>query len=427
MATYKRIAKLIVKHRKNTLNKQEKEELEKWRNLNEDNQLLFNRLNDTGYVSEKLDELYSVDINEEWGRIRHMFPRKKTTALTAALKYAAMVIGLLLTVTITYYLIKKHNESLQLAANGQNSNGPVPDAYRVELKLGNGKTVYLDSSIGGHIALQYRSVIYKQGNLLRYEWSTGDAAPQVEYNTLSTPRTRTFAVELPDGSKAWLNAASSITYPTAFTGKERVVSITGEVYFEVNPRPDRLDDAARKLFVVVVNAPPGKGKGARIEVLGTHFNINAYQERPAITTTLLQGKVKVVNNARADDTGKEQKIKQQQGGTSEKDEIAYLVPGQQAQVRNDGSLNVIKYADLEETMGWYKEALVFHDADIKVVLQEVARQFDYDIVYREPVNGHYTLSVSKTEGVSAVLDAIQLAGAGEVHFKIKGKKIIVSQ
>lgn len=425
MATYKRIAKLIVKHRRNTLNNQEKEELEKWRSLNDDNQLLFKKLNDTGYVSEKLDEIYSVDIDEEWGKIRHMFPRKKRIVLNTAFGYAAIVAGLLMAGAILFFLINHHRNKLQLAgAATQNNKMPVPDVYRITLTLGNGKTVHLDSSITGHIALQYRSVLYKQGDALKYEWSTGDGAPEVEYNTLTTPRTRTFSVELPDGSIAWLNASSSIRYPTAFTGRERQVTITGEVYFEVNPRPERLDDAARKVFVVLVDPPSGKGKGARVEVLGTHFNVNAYKEGAVIATTLLEGKVKIVNNAQVDNAVTQSKVKT---ADAKKETTAFLVPGQAAQVSDDGEIKVIRYADLPATMGWHQEAFMFvyNDSDIKQILGEVSRQFDYDIEYKEPVSGHYTLSVSKSAGVSAVLNALQMAGG--VHFNIKDKKIVVSQ
>lgn len=424
MATYKRIAKLIVKHRKNALNKQEKEELEKWRNLSDDNQLLFNRLNDTGYVSEKLDELYSVDVDEEWGKIRHMFPNKRRTRFATVMKYAAIVAGLFVTGIAANYIFRK-NKTLVAGNHMQPVNVVATDAYRVQLKLANGKIVYLDSTVNGHIALQYRSVIYKQGDVLRYEWSTGDAQPDVEYNTVTTPRTRTFAVELPDGSKAWLNASSSITYPTAFVGKERVVKITGEVYFEVTPHPELLDGAGKKAFVVLAPSPSGNGKGARVEVLGTHFNVNAYTGRPAITTTLLQGKVKVANLDAATDLPMTDKT--EQANSKQPEQTVFLVPGQQAQVASDGQLKVITYADIQEAMAWHNEQFVYNDADLQFILQDLARQYDFTVEYRDQVKGHYTLSISRKKGIAAVLKAMELAGG--VHFRLNedDKKIIVSQ
>jgi ferric-dicitrate binding protein FerR (iron transport regulator) len=411
LATYKHIAKLIVKHRRNTLNEQEKEELEKWRNLSNDNQLLFSRLNDTDYVSERLEELYSVDVDEEWGKIRQMFPPTGKQRVLKVLKYAAMVAGVFFIGATVFYLIRKNSNKPSAVAQNQLHNGSLPDQHRVQLKLADGRIVYLDSSVSGHIALQYKSVIYKNGDVLRYEWSTGDAKPQMEYNTVSTPRTRTFAVELPDGSKAWLNASSSITYPTAFTGGDRKVQITGEVYFEVNPHPVFFNHGEKQVpFIVSVNPPPGrKGNGARIEVMGTHFNVNAYAEEPAIKTTLLEGKVKVTNGQSA--------ISNLQS--------AILAPGQQAQVNDDGRLEVIKYADVQETMAWHRDMFVFNDAHIKQIMQQIARKYDYDIVYKEPVDGHFTFEISRQSDIDKVLQTLELMGG--IHFKIEDKKIIVSR
>lgn len=354
-----------------------------------------------------------------------MFPNKRRTGFATIMKYAAIVAGLFVTAIAANYIFRK-NKTLVAGNHTQPISTVATDAYRVQLKLASGKVVYLDSTVNGHIALQYQSVIYKQGDLLRYEWSTGDAQPDVEYNTVTTPRTRTFAVELPDGSKAWLNASSSITYPTAFVGKERVVKITGEVYFEVTPHPELLDGTGKKAFVVLAPSPTGKGKGARVEVLGTHFNVNAYNGRPAITTTLLQGKVKVANlEAAATDLSLTGKAGQE--NSKQPEQTAFLIPGQQAQVASDGQLKVITYADIQEAMAWHKEEFVYNDADLQLILQDVARQYDYTIEYREPVKGHYTLSISRKKGIAAVLEAMELAGG--VHFKLKedDKKIIVSQ
>ena len=412
MATYKHIAKLIVKHRKNTLSEQEKEELETWRNLSIDNQLLFNRLNDKEYVSEKLEELYSVNVNEEWGKIRQMFPQKNRQPI---IKYAAIVAGLLFIGAVVFMITRKSDgNKIAGVANNQNNNAAF-DKYRVQLKLANGRIVYLDSSVSGHIALQYKSVIYKQGDVLKYEWSTGDAQPDMEYNTVTTPRTRTFAVELPDGSKAWLNASSSITYPTAFLGTERDVQITGEVYFEVNPVPVFFGEQKKAPFIVSVNPPAGrKGSGARIVVMGTHFNVNAYADKSAIETTLFEGKVKIVN--RESSIGNRQLVIE---------DSAVLTPGQQAQVNDAGKLEVIKYANVQEVLAWHKDKFIFNDADIKEIMQQVARQYDYEIVYDEPVEGHFTFELSRQAEISKVLETLELMGG--IHLKIRGKRIIVSR
>jgi len=422
LATYKHIAKLIVKHRKNTLSEQEKEELETWRNLSIDNQLLFNRLNDKEYVSEKLEELYSVNLNEEWGKIRQMFPRKNRQPI---IRYAAIVAGLLFVGTVVFMMTRKSDGTKIAGTQDQAGNNVVTNKYKVQLKLANGRIVYLDSSVSGHIALQYKSVVYKQGDVLRYEWSTGDAQPEVEYNTVTTPRTKTFAVELPDGSKAWLNASSSITYPTAFLGNERKVQITGEVYFEVNPLPVFFGEQKKLPFIVSVDPPAGrKGNGARIEVMGTHFNVNAYAEEPAIKTTLFEGKVKIVN--RESETGSQKpEAGKEQTTIQQAEQSAILAPGQQAEVNDAGKLEVIKYANVQEALAWHKDMFIFNDADIKQIMQQIARQYDYEIVYEEPVDGHFTFEVSRQAEISKVLETLELMGG--IHFKIREKKVIVSR
>jgi ferric-dicitrate binding protein FerR (iron transport regulator) len=376
--------------------------------------MLFERLKSQGFVSDILLELYSTGTSEAEGKLRLMFPHKRKQRFVRSLKFVAIVTALLLTGITVYVLLHRNRDRKIILVGSRSKDGSAraPDAHRVELKLANGCIVYLDSSINGHIALQYRSVIYKRGDLVRYEWSTGDAQPEPEYNTITTPRTRKFTVELPDGSKAWLNAASSITFPTAFTGKKRTVQITGEVYFEVS-HDEVVSESGleKKPFIVYVNSFPGsKGAGAAIEVMGTHFNVNAYGDEPVIKTTLLEGRVKVSNLF--------------QRATSVTRSVV-LIPGQQAQVNGDGQLEVIKYADVQEVMAWYKDLFIFNDLDIKLLMQQLARQYDYEVIVKEPVSGHYTLSLTKQTPIDQVLKVLELSGG--VHFKVEGRKIMVSQ
>ncbi|OQP52023.1 hypothetical protein A4H97_25750 [Niastella yeongjuensis] len=414
MATLKHIAKLIGRHRNDSLNERERRELQAWCDLCDENRMLFERLSNQCLVSNILLELYSTGINEEGAKIRLMFPHKKQRPFLRALQLVAIIMGLLLTGIAVYSLLHRNRDKKITSVDNPSKDGLgdslAPDIHRVELKLANGRIVYLDSNINGHIALQYRSVIYKRGDEVRYEWSTGDAQPELEYNTITTPRARKFAVELPDGSKAWLNAASSITFPTAFIGKKRIVQITGEVYFEVSHLAMELGAGVeRKPFVVNVTSLPGtKGAGAAIEVMGTHFNVNAYGDEPVIKTTLLEGKVKVANRL-------------QPGLTKQ---TAILSPGQQAQVNGDGHLEVEMYTDLQDVMAWRKDLLIFNDLDIKLIMLQLARQYDCEIVFKEPVTGHYTLSVMRQTAIGQILEALEFAGG--VHFKVEGRTIIVT-
>ncbi|OQP62379.1 hypothetical protein A3860_28900 [Niastella vici] len=432
MATHKRIAELIVKHRRNTLSDHERQELEAWCGLCEENQLLFERLNRQAYHTDSLVEFYSEAINGERGKVRPLFPRQGRQRFVAAITYM-VILGCLLFTGITLYsgLQKgagKKSAATNSRASSALSNAVLPDVHRVQLKLANDRIVYLDSSVNGHIALQYRSVIYKQGDEVRYEWSNGDAQPELEYNTITTPRTRKFVLELPDGSKAWLNASSSITFPTAFINKERIVQITGEVYFEVNPQPVSPGTGQQmKPFIVYANPlPGGKGGGAMIEVLGTHFNINDYGDEPAIKTTVLQGKVRVSNRfGPLTDIVHAVSRLNRKAAKQPNEQSAVLIPGQQANVNGDGQLEVIKYADIQEVMAWQKDLLIFNDLDIKQIMQQLCRQYDLEVEYKEPVTGHYTLSMTRQLTVEPVLKALELSGG--INFEIEGHKIIVSQ
>jgi ferric-dicitrate binding protein FerR (iron transport regulator) len=428
VATHKHIAGLILRQRRNLLNELEKEELEAWCNLCEENRLLFDRLNKQDAATESLLELYSTAINDG-GKVRQLFPDRHKKRPTKVIKYAAIITSILLAGITLYSLLHKRSDkkivSVDDNAKEKVNNGQV-DARRVALKLADQSIVYLDSSINGHIALQYRSVVNKRGDMVRYEWSTGNAQQELGYNTITTPKARKFTLELPDGSKVWLNASSSITFPTAFVNRERIVQITGEAYFEVNPRPVSLDSERKKRpFIVYVKSPGSNNTGAAVEVTGTHFNVNGYGDDPVIKTTLLQGTVKVSNqyfpvfeNAVT--------MKPEQMNT---DNIiirsATLAPGQQAQVNGNGQLEVVKYADIQEVMAWRKDLFIFNDLDIKLIMQQIARQYDYEIVFKGPVSGHYTLTVTRQTPLDQVLRTLELAGG--VHFELNGRQISVSE
>jgi transmembrane sensor len=424
VATHRHIAELIIKHRKNSLSAYEKEELEAWCNLCEENRLLFDRLSGPGY--DNMVELYnSLTITENSGKVRRLFPPQRKRVVVT-LVYASILICVLFTGATVYSVVSKkqnrNNTNVLVYAKPADAinRNQVPDVHRVQLKLASGDVVYLDSSVNGHVALQYRSVIFKRGDMVRYEWSTGNAQPELEYNTLITPPARKFVLELPDGSKAWLNASSSITYPTAFIGKERIVQVTGEVYFEVNPYPGTAGSIEKKPFIVYVNSIPGSiGVGAKVEVIGTHFNVNAYGDDPVIKTTLLQGKIKISNRFF---TGRMVNEDDNEGGSEL--QTALLIPGQQAQISGNGKLEVIKYADIQEVMAWHKGLFIFNDQHIKQIMKQLARRYDYDVEFEDQVEGHYTLTLTQEATIDQVLQVLELSGG--VHFNIDGRKIVVT-
>jgi transmembrane sensor len=267
-------------------------------------------------------------------------------------------------------------------------NDIAPGHNTAILSLDGGQKILLDSAHNGAIASQGNTLISKTGNgELAYNNVKGPATGIV-YNTLTTPRGGQYALKLPDGSKVWLNAASSITYPTRFTGGERKVAVTGEAYFEIAKNKDQA-------FIVERGA-------LAVQVLGTAFNMNTYDDEDAAKTTLLEGSVKVIapNNT------------------------SILRPGQQAILnRVQGRLQTIDHANTEETMAWKNGKFEFNDASMESIMRQVARWYDVDVVYDTQIGQHFIADVSRDVPVSELLKLLELTD--QVHFKIEGRKITV--
>jgi transmembrane sensor len=242
----------------------------------------------------------------------------------------------------------------------------------------------LDSAANGALAQEGPAEVIKEGGQIVYKGAGG--AGSVVYNTMTTPRGRQYNLMLADGTRVWLNAASSITYPTAFTGSERTVSITGEVYFEVAHR-------AAMPFTVQ------KGD-VRVQVLGTHFNVNAYEEEPSLDVTLLEGAVRVVKG----------------GHTS------HIRPGQQAQVQGDG-MKVVSDVDVDEVMAWKNGYFRFGGVGIESLMGQLSRWYDVEIEYKKKVDDRFYAEIPRDTKLSDALKALELTG--QVRFGIEGKKIIV--
>jgi ferric-dicitrate binding protein FerR (iron transport regulator) len=294
----------------------------------------------------------------------------------------------------------------------------APGRDKAVLTLADGSTVDLDSAKEGWIGRQGASQVIKRGGgQLAYQVKTGNGNAATangnavtsndhavtangdagQYNILTTPRGGQYQLILPDGSKVWLNAASSIRYPTAFTGGERVVELKGEAYFEV------VKNAARPFRVSVVNCGQQHGSGGeamQVEVLGTHFNIMAYTDEQTIRTTLLEGSVRVRRGA-----------------------VAKLVkPGEQARLDGAGSLKVAP-ADTQEAVAWKDGLFKFNEATIDQVMRQLSRWYDVEVVYvNPPPKDLFRGEMYRNVNASAVLKVLEVSG---VHFRVEGKKILV--
>ena len=264
----------------------------------------------------------------------------------------------------------------------------VSESNRAMITLANGQKVFLDSVGNGVLAVQGNVKLVKLANgKIAYQQSQNEVNGPLEYNTLSNPRgSKIIKITLADGSNAWLNAGSAITYPVAFIGNERKVSINGEAYFEV-------EHDALKPFTV--------NKGSmEIQVLGTHFNVNGFEDDgPDLTVTLLEGSVKIYN-----------------GNVS-----GLLKPGQQAKVNKE--VEILNDVDLDAVIAWKNGYFQFDHASLQNVLKQVSRCYDVNVVYKG--NNRPREFVGEIQRDLSLSEVIKILEKNKVHFKIEGRDLIV--
>jgi hypothetical protein len=256
------------------------------------------------------------------------------------------------------------------------------------LTLANGKKIVLDSAGNGVLAQQAGVNVLQQNGQLAYSGQS----QAVLYNTMSTPVGRTFRLVLPDGTRVWLNASSSITFPTAFEGKERQVTITGEAYFEVVHR------VTQKFLV--------KTSHETVEDIGTRFDIDSYSDEPSIKTTLLEGAVKVAAL----------------GNTT--NDATVLHPGEQAVLSTSiGKIKIDKEVDLDEVIAWKNGVFRFNSVDIHTIMRQAARWYDMDVSYIGDIHATFSGGISRNVNASQLFHILE--STDKVSFEIIGKKIIV--
>jgi len=272
------------------------------------------------------------------------------------------------------------------------------------LTLADGTQLVLDSMRNGFINTGNEAKPELNNGLLAYH----DAEPAADnasltYHTLTTPKGRQFALQLPDGTKVWLNAASSISYPVSFSNKERKVAITGEVYFEVAPKPVASNGQPAQKIPFIVQT-----KRQTIAVLGTHFNVNAYEDELVERTTLLEGSVRVEATA----------------PTGTRVPAITLAPGQQAVTGNAAGITKEKNVDVEKVMAWKNGYFNFADVKLEAAMRQLARWYNIEIVYEGAIPDiEFWGKMGRDLSLNDVLRFLNKSG---VHFEIEnGKKLIV--
>lgn len=327
----------------------------------------------------------------EWLMLNVPGKKEKTPLRYLWWQRIAIAASILLALTTTAYFLffnKGKPENATVKTEGLAKDVKAPQTNRAMIALANGQIVYLDSVSNGQLAVQGNMTLVKLPNgEITYQKTKGDVAEAPQYNTLVNPRgSKVVDMVLSDGSHIWLNAGSSLTFPVVFTGKERKVSISGEAYFEV------AHDASRPFLV--------NKDGMQVQVLGTHFNINAYDDEKEWKVTLLEGRVNVGKGA----------------------DIKILHPGQQACVAT--AINVMDGVDVNEAIAWKNGYFSFTKADIQTVMRQLSRWYDIQPVFEgNGSNRQFSGEIDKKLTLAQVLEGLRLA---KVNYKLEnGNKVII--
>ncbi len=374
-----RARELLEKYKQGTLSEEEKSILDSW----------YIRLS-----QNELPDVGEEEIKDRLASLWHELPVNRKTKRRAiglriiSISSAAIV---LIALGISFY----HSPEVKKTQEHKIVKDIPPGGNKAILVLSDGQEISLTDAQNGNLVQQSGVMVTKVADgKLRYadnKAKTAAGAGSNLYNTIYTPAGGQFEVTLPDGTAVWLNAASSIKYPVQFSGNERRVELSGEGYFEVS---------RKKNMPFIVESPR-----QRIEVLGTHFNVNSYPNEPFVKTTLLEGAVKVV--PLASNPLKEGKI---------------IKPGEQTLLRADRL--VVERADIEKEIAWKNGDFIFDNEDFNTILRQICRWYDVELTnpgnYRDL---HLSGRVSRSRKISAVLEALEVTA--KVKFKLEGRRITI--
>jgi len=342
--------------------------------------------------------LYPSQIKVDWENMWNGVKKVTQPAIVRKMVWrkiaAAAIIILMLGAGLIWFTNNKKQDNIALNEKPKIKNDvAAPNTVNAVLTLGNGQRIILDSTGNGTLATQGPVQIIKSGDgQIAYKGNSDETV----YNTLLNPRgSKVVNITLNDGSKVWLNTESSLRFPASFTGDERKVTVTGEAYFEVAHNE-------KKPFIVDVS-------GTEVKVLGTHFNIHAYNDESNIKTTLLEGSVEVSVPS-----------------SSSLERVGVrLKPGQQAIKTGDGKLTINNNVVIEDVMAWKNGLFNFNNADIQDIMRQASRWYDVEVIYEgTPSAERYKGKVARNTSLAEMMKILELNG---VKYGIEGKKIILSQ
>jgi ferric-dicitrate binding protein FerR (iron transport regulator) len=389
-----RLNALTIKYLLGTLTEEERRELDAILEKDPVHRQRFEQRVDKVWLKKRLEDYMGA-------QRRLAAPRRTASVrmLRRYLPYAAAV--LLIAIGLVWWRSpRQHGPEAVIAMSYEIPAG----GNRAKLTLSDGQVIDLDSAGNGVISKQGGANIIKTGSGA-IEYRTSGAAGSTggismgasAYNVVSTPRGGTYQVALPDGSRAWLNAASTIRFPTAFGAGRREVAVSGEAYFDITP------DAARPFYV--------SGGRAAVQVLGTEFDLQNYNDEPAIQVTLVNGSVRVQSRKEGQvlSAGQQEKV---------------LTAGQQARLTADATISIVDQPDISQAIAWKTGFFKLKNADIRSIMREIERWYDVEVEYRiTDYSMKYGGRISRGLPLSQLLRLLQENNIH--HYKMEGHKLIV--
>ncbi|TZF84601.1 FecR family protein [Pedobacter sp. BS3] len=408
----KRLRHLLYRYATNSISRKDFDELTSYIHQADSDPVLFeimeafwNDLDSSKADTSAKDKVYRRIVSDSRFRDSHHVVLKPVKKQSRYIKWyaAAAVIVIAISAGLYFYRSLSVNSPESNVARTQTRPKPSRQhAGQATLTLADGTNLVLDQSQNGTVAIQGNSSVSQVNGQLVYINSGMRSSAENLKNTVTTPRGAYYQLILPDGTKVWLNTASSLTYPVAFNDAERRVELRGEAYFEVAKAPlnppkggksgntNSLSFGEAWMPFIVATA------NQEVEVLGTHFNVNAYADDPFAKTTLLEGSVRVSNH-------KQQVI---------------ITPGEQAIVTGAKPEISVRKVDTEEAMAWKNGYFVFNNEDIRTVMKTISRWYNIRIEYQGDMSGKtFGGTISRYADLDKLLKAIELTGA--IHFRVE--------
>ena len=387
-----RAGELVSRFKERGLTPEEEGELEKWLAEDEKHRKWFDMLKSNNLIKEQEDfKTFTATRAEELTRVMAEAGIQQPSRIYARTRFAVAASVLVVLLGLGSLYIYRFRETKPVSpAVAAVKNDVAPGGNKATLTLGDGKVISLDNTGNGLLATQGKSKVVKvDDGELTYSNEQGKSK-DIVYNTLTTPVAGKFQIVLSDGTKVWLNSSSSLVYPSVFEGKERTVTLNGEGYFEV---------ATNKSMPFIVKIADGNA----IKVLGTHFDVMAYSDEPAMKATLLEGSIAV------------------QSGTAS----GLLKPGEEAEILTQGVVKITPAEDVTEAIAWKNGLFQFDHSSIQSILRQISRWYGVTVVYKDAVHTEPLKGMApRNVNLSKLLEGI--SGMTGIHFTLNGSQLIVS-